>query len=104
MFNVSHFYNSTLRSMFEVPNIAVFCSFLTSRLSGMFFSHFLNDLEMVPVAPVISGITFVCTCYIRSISNVRTLYFKVFSSSFLITFLSIETAASVEDFTFLSLV
>jgi len=104
MLNVSYFYNNIFLSMFEVPNIAVFCNFFISCLPGMLFRHFLNDFEMVPVAPVISGITFVCTCYIRCIYNVTTLCFKNFSSSFWITFLPFETASSIENFTFLSLV
>ena len=37
--------------------MAVFCSSLTSWFPGMSLTYFLNDLEMVPVAPVITGIT-----------------------------------------------
>jgi len=50
-------YVSTYRNMCAVPNIAVFCSSLTSWFPGMSLTYFLNDLEMVPVAPIITGIT-----------------------------------------------
>jgi hypothetical protein len=36
-----------------VPNMAVFCSSLTSWFPGMLLTYFLNDFEMVPVAPII---------------------------------------------------
>ena len=49
---------------------------------------FLNDFEMVPVAHIITGITLVFTFHVRCISIVRFLCFKIFSASFLITFLS----------------
>jgi hypothetical protein len=44
--------------------------------------YFLNDFEMVPVAPIITGITFVFTFHMRCISIVRSFYFKKFSASF----------------------
>jgi len=47
------FYVSTFRSMCAVPNMAVFCSSLTSWLPGMSLTYFLDYLEMVPVAPII---------------------------------------------------
>ena len=50
------FYVSTFRSVCAVPNMAVFCSSLTSWFPGMSLTYFLNDLEMVPVAPIITGI------------------------------------------------
>ena len=55
------FYVSTFRNMCAVPNMAVFCSSLTSWFPGMSLTYFLNDLEMVPVAPIITGITLVFT-------------------------------------------
>jgi hypothetical protein len=54
-----YFYVSTFRSMCAVPNMAVFCSSLTSWFPGMLLTYSLNDLEMVPVAPIITGITLV---------------------------------------------
>jgi len=82
------FYVSTFRSMCAVPNMAVFCSSLTSHFPGMSLTYFLNDLEMVPVAPIITGITLVFTFHMHCISIVRSLYLKIFSASFLIIFLS----------------
>jgi hypothetical protein len=55
------FYVSTFRSMCAVPNMVVFCSSLTSWFPGMSLTYFVNDLEMVPVAPIITGITLVFT-------------------------------------------
>ena len=89
------FYDSTFRSMCAVPNMTVFCSFLTSWFPGMSLTYFLNDLERVPVAPIITGITLAFRFHMRRISVVRSLYFKIFSASFLITFLSPEIAASI---------
>jgi len=57
--------------MCAVPNMAVFCSSLTSWFPGMSFTYFLNDFEMVPVAPIITGITFGFTFHMRCISIVR---------------------------------
>jgi hypothetical protein len=47
-----YFYISTFQCMCAVPNTAVFCSSLTSWFPGMVFMYFLNDSEMVPVAPI----------------------------------------------------
>ena len=76
------FYVNTFRGMYAVPSMAVFCSSLTSWFSGMSLTYFLNDLEMVPVASVITGITLVFTFHMRCISIVRSLYFKIFWASF----------------------
>jgi hypothetical protein len=53
------FYVSTSRSMCAAPNMAVFCSSLTSWFPGMLLTYFLNDFEMVQVAPFITGITLI---------------------------------------------
>ena len=67
-----YFYVSTFRSVCAVPNMmAVFCSSFTSCFPGMLLTYFLNDLEIVPVAPIITGITFVFTFHMRCISIVR---------------------------------
>jgi len=63
--NLLYFYISTFRSMCAVPNMAVFCSFLTSSFPGMLLTYFLNYFEIVPVAPIITGITFVLTIHMR---------------------------------------
>jgi len=85
--NLLYFYISTFRSMCAVNNMAVFCSSLTSCFPGTLHTYFLNDFEIVPVAPVITGITFVFTFHMRCISVVRSLYFRILSASFLVTFL-----------------
>ena len=59
--NLLYFYISTFRSICAVPNMAVFCSSLTSWFPDMLFTYFLNVFEIVPVAPIITGITFVFT-------------------------------------------
>jgi hypothetical protein len=90
-----YLYDSTFRSMWAVPNVAVFCSSLTSWFPDMLLTYFLNDFEMVAVAPIISGITFVFTFHVRCVSIVRSLCFRFFSAYFLITFLSPEIAAFI---------
>ena len=64
-------------------------------LVGCSCTYFFNNFETVPVSPIITGITFVLTFHMRYISIVRSLYFKTFSASFLITFLSPEIATSI---------
>ena len=54
-----YFYISTFRSMCAGPNMAVFCSSLTSWFLGMLLTYFLNDFKIVPVAPIITGVSFV---------------------------------------------
>jgi len=51
-----YFYISTLRSKCSVPNMAVCCSCLTLCFPSTLLRYFLNDFELVTVAP---GITFV---------------------------------------------
>jgi len=52
------FYISTLCSMCAVYNMAVFCSPLILCFPGMFLRFCLSDFEMVPGAPIPTGITF----------------------------------------------
>ena len=85
--NLLYFYVSTFRSMCAVPNVAVFCSSLTSCFPGMLLTYFLNDLEIVPVTPIITGIIFVFTFHMHCISIVRSLYFRIFSASLLLLLL-----------------
>ena len=68
--NLLYIYISTFRSMCAVPNMAVFRSSLISCFPGMLLTYFLNDFEIVPVAPIITGITFVFTFHMRYISIV----------------------------------
>ena len=93
--NLLYFYISAFWSMCAVSNMAVFCSCLTSWFPGMLLTYFLNYFEIVPVAAIITGITFVFTFHMRCISIVRSLYFRIFSASFLITFLSPEIATPI---------
>jgi len=95
LLNLLYFYISTFRSMCAVPNMAVFWSSLTSYFPGMLLTYFLNDFEIVPVAPFITGVACVFTFHMRCISVVRSLYFRIFSASFLITFLSREIARTI---------
>jgi len=72
--NLLYSYISTFRSMCVMPSVAVFCSSLT---------------------PCFPGITFVFTFHMHCISDVKSLCFRIFSTSFLITFLSHEIATSI---------
>ena len=71
-----YFYVSTFRSICAVPNMAVFCSSFIPWFPDMLLMYFLNDSEMVPVAPIITGINLVFTFHMRYISIARSLYFK----------------------------
>ena len=53
MLNLLYFYISTFRSMCAVPNMAVFCSSLSSCFPGVLLTYFLNDFDIVPVAPIL---------------------------------------------------
>jgi hypothetical protein len=83
-----YFYIGTFRIMCAVPNMAVFCSFLTSRFPGMVLTYFLNDFEMVPVAPIITIIIIVVACmhgiyslcYCHVISHVKYVPYLYISS------------------------
>jgi len=91
--NLLYFYSSTFRSMCAVHNMAVCCCSLTSCFPGMLRTYFLNDFEIVPVVPIITGISFGFTFHMRCISIVRSLYFRIFFASFLSTFLTPEIAS-----------
>ena len=75
--NLLYFRIRTFRSVCAVPNMAVFWSSLASRFPGMLLTYFLSDFETVPVAPIITGITFVFTFHVCCISIVRSLYFRI---------------------------
>ena len=62
--------------MCAVPNMAVFLSSMISCFPGLLLRYFLNDFEMVPVAPIIiviiiTGITSVLysTCNVLLLSS-----------------------------------
>ena len=81
------------RSMCAVLNMALLCSPFMSCLPVMLLGYFMNDLQAVSDSHI-TGITFVFTFQIHGISVVRSLCFKIFTASVLITFLSPETARS----------
>ena len=61
--------------------MAVFCNPLISHFPSMLLRYCLSDCEMVPVAPVVAGITFAFTFHPSWIPIMRFLYFKVFSNN-----------------------
>jgi len=85
---------SMYQSMCAVPNTALLCSPFMSCLPAVLLRYFLDDLQAVSAAHIVTDITFVFTFQIHGISVARSLYFKVFTASVLITFLSPETARS----------
>ena len=95
MKNVLYFYISTFKSMYAVPNMVVFVSSFVSCFSVILLRYCLSDFEMVPVAPIITGINFAFIFHMCFISIIRYLYFRKFSDFFLITFLSPELATSI---------
>jgi len=64
--------------MCAVPDMAAFCSSLTSCFPGMLLTYFLNDFHIVSVAPIFTGITFAFTFHIRCISIVRPSYINYY--------------------------
>ena len=89
--------------MCAVPNMAIFYSSLTSYFPGMLLTYFLNDFEIVPVAHIITGITFVFTFHMCCISVARSLYLLLSSSSLSwlsssLSWLSSSSSSSKWDF------
>jgi len=84
-----------------LPGLCVPCpKWLFSVVSWFIFSpmllrSFLNEFEMVSFVAGNTDITFVFTFHIPSCSLVRSLYFRIFLTVFLITVLSPEIATSV---------
>ena len=98
MFNVTNIYINSSRSLCAVSNMAVyFCSSTISCFPGIMLKYCLSYFEMVQFAPIITGITSVFAFYRRSarIYIVRSLYFRIFSAFFLITFLFPQIATSI---------
>jgi hypothetical protein len=48
-----YLYGSTSRIMCAVPNMAVFCSSLTSWFPGMLLTYFLNVFEIIIIIIII---------------------------------------------------
>ena len=80
--------------MRSLPSMALLNYPFMSCWPAMLLRYFPNDLQEVSAAHVITGITFDFTFQIHGISAVRSLYFKLFTASVLITFLSPHTARS----------
>jgi hypothetical protein len=74
MVNVYYFYISTFRSMSAVLSVTGFSSSLISWFPGKLLKYFLKDFEIVQVATVITGVTFVSTSHMRHFSIIRSLY------------------------------
>jgi len=68
--------------------MAVVCSSLILCLLVMLLRYCVSDFYMVPVSPVITGITFTFIFLKRRIYIMSSLCSKIFSASFLITLLS----------------
>ena len=71
----------------QCPIWLFFCSSLISRFPGVLLRYCVGYFAMVPVGPVITGITCAVTCHMCWISIVKSLCFRIISASFLITFL-----------------
>jgi hypothetical protein len=63
-----YLYIWTFHNTCAVPNTAVFCSSLISCFPIMLLRYCLSDSEVVPVAPVITGITLTFTFHVSRIS------------------------------------
>ena len=79
---------SILHIMCDVPSIAVFCSEPIKFLPGTASKIFLKLLITIPVASIITGITYHFRFHIRRISIQKLLYFNLFFASFCTAFLS----------------
>ena len=56
----------------------------------MLLTYFVNEFEIVPVAPIVTGITFVFTFHMRCISIVRSLYFRPYNRNIIIIIIIIS--------------
>jgi len=88
-------YTSTYRSMCAVLIVVVLFGSWIWRFRVTLLRYFLSKFEWVPVDPLIIGITLVVTFQMQCIPIVRCLHFTNFSASFLVTFLSPQTAAFI---------
>jgi hypothetical protein len=92
MLNVLYLHISTSRSLCAVPNRALvlqFLHFVLPRYVALVLSEWLLNGSG---HPYYYGITLAFTFHMDWISVMRSSYFKIFSSSFFITFLSPEIA------------
>jgi len=72
MLNVLYIYISTSSSMCAVSDTEVFCSSSILCFSVTRLRYYLNDSEMFPVAPIVTGITSVLyyTCAVFLLSYI----------------------------------
>ena len=87
-------YISTSPIICAVPIVTVLCSSsisCSSCICSGIYEWLWNDSS----CPNVTGITFVSTFHMCYISIVRSLYFRIFSTSFLITFLSADFATYI---------
>ena len=91
---VLYFCIGTSRRMCSVPNMVVFCNSLIVCFPGMLLRYCLGDFEMVPVTRIIRYL-YHFRFHIPHALNFyyEASYFKIFSTSFLITCLSPGIAA-----------
>ena len=75
--NILYFYICTFCSKYAVPN-----SFISCFPCMLLLRYFQSDFEVVPVAPVSTGITFILTLDMECICFLWSLCFKVFLTSF----------------------
>ena len=92
MLNVLYFYISTYRSLCTAPSMAVFCNSLILCFPSLSLRFFLNNFEIVPVAPFTYIYIFVCV-YVC----VRARGFKTFGDAFRLPY-SIAFCCSIRPF------
>jgi hypothetical protein len=95
--NFQYFHISTSWSMCGDP----VCCFLMC-FPDMLLSHVLNVFRMVSVARF-TGVAFVVTFHVHRLALVRSLYFRIFWTSYLITCVCPEIANSLSMYVPLSL-
>ena len=66
--NLLYSYTSTFRSMCAVPNMAVFCSSLTSCFPGMLLTYFLNVIIITIIIAIISEFVS-CSALYKNMGN-----------------------------------
>jgi len=78
MLNVLYIYISTPQSMYVVPSMAVFCRSLILCFPIMLLRYSRNNSAMVPVAPIIIGITYFYIPHALFVTNTTTILLNFF--------------------------
>jgi hypothetical protein len=68
-----YLYVSTFRSMCAVPNMAVFCSSLTSWFPGMLLTYFPNAFEIIII------IIMSCLVYAKAYLDIKTKFSFIYT-------------------------